>query len=170
MSDKLTTAPWPYGPNHRVVLGWKSLVVGILISDIAFFLLPGIMSASRSPQHSAYQLSLLPIVIVVGAFPVSVVGVPAAMLVGKALRGVRNQWVHVAAFSAAGALVGTLAGVSFTGWTTHTLVHMSLPAALAAAIGRLSVWKLVHVRPEHCVPLPRSGNTTAGPSPYGSEN
>ncbi|MBT2584815.1 hypothetical protein [Arthrobacter sp. ISL-95] len=136
---------WPYDARDRVVLGWKGLVVGVLVADVVFFLVPRVISASQNPQYAEYQLSFLPILIVVGALPIGLVGVPTAMQLGKVLRGIRNQWIHVAAFIAAGALVGTLVGVTFTGWTTHTLAYMSLPAALGSGIGRLAVWKLVHI-------------------------
>ncbi|WP_207596243.1 hypothetical protein [Arthrobacter sp. D5-1] len=82
---------------------------------------------------------------VFGVLPIGLVGLPTAMLLGKILRGIRNQWIHVAAFIVAGALVGTLVGVPFTGWTIHTLAYMTLPAALGAGIGRLAVWKLVRI-------------------------
>ncbi|MFF2841995.1 hypothetical protein [Paenarthrobacter sp. NPDC057981] len=145
MKPEATGTPWPYGPKDRVVLGRKGLVVGVLLSDIVFFLVPGVIGALRSPQYADYQLSWLPILMAFGAIPICVVAVPTAMLLGKVLRSVRSQWVHVAAFTLAGALVGNLVGASFTGWTAHTLFHMTLPAALAAGVGRLAIWKLVMV-------------------------
>ena len=134
---------WPYDYRDRVVLGWKGLLVGVGVADVVFFLVPGVIKASLNPQYAAYQLSFLPILMVFGALPIGLVGLPTAMLLGKLLRGIRNQWIHVAAFIVAGALVGTLVGAAHTGWTIHTLAYMTLPAALGAGIGRLAVWKLV---------------------------
>lgn len=146
----------PYGPNDRVVLGLRGLVVGVLLSDVVFFLVQAFIGVVRSPRHAEYQLSFLPILVVFGALPVCLVAFPTAILLGRVLRNIRSQWVHVAAFILAGALVGNLVGASFTGWTSHTLIQMTLPAALAAGVGRLCIWNLVIVND---FPSPSDGST-----------
>jgi hypothetical protein len=143
MSSTNHPAFWPYDYRDRVVLGWKGLVVGVLVADVMFFLagtLPGVFSR---PSYASYALMMMGVSMVFGIIPIGAVGLPVGALLGKILRGVRNQWIHVAAFIVAGAVVGTLVGATFTGWTIHTLAYMTLPAALGAGVGRLAVWKLV---------------------------
>lgn len=148
--------PRPHGPNDRVILGRKGLVVGVLLSDVVFFLVPALIEIIRSPPYAEYQLSFLPILVAFGAVPVCLVAFPTAILLGRVLRSIRSQWVHVAAFTLAGALVGNIVGASFTGWTSDTLIHMTLPAALAAGVGRLCIWNLVIVND---FPSPTNGST-----------
>ncbi|MCP1412427.1 hypothetical protein J3D46_001693 [Paenarthrobacter sp. A20] len=70
---------------------------------------------------------------------------PIGTLLGKALRAVRNQWVHVAAFVVSGTAAGALVGALFS---TLPNIGFSVCTAVAAGIGRLSIWKLVRTNDE----------------------
>lgn len=125
--------PRPHGPNDRVILGRKGLVVGVLLSDVVFFLVPAFIEIIRSPPYAEYQLSFLPILVAFGAVPVCLVAFPTAILLGRVLRSIRSQWVHVAAFTLAGALVGNIVGASFTGLD---LAHSDSHDTTCSACGR----------------------------------
>ncbi len=134
-------AVWPYDPSDRVMLGWKGLVVGILVADIVFFLSGTLPSVVSRPNYAGYTLTMMAMAMVVGLAPIGAVGIVVAWPLEKALRRVRNQWIHIAAFFAAGALIC----VPFGGfWNSQSWAY-PLSIAVAAGIGRLSIWKLVRI-------------------------
>ncbi|WJH26039.1 hypothetical protein [Pseudarthrobacter defluvii] len=75
-----------------------------------------------------------------------VIGLPLGWILGHLLRPVRNQWLHVAAFFVVPTLsfwaLGSLLGF---GWSLEALALWAT-VGLAAAVGRLAVWKDVFVR------------------------
>lgn len=139
MSATNSPALWPYDAKDRVVLGWKGLLVGILVADVAFFLFWAIPSLSSTPSHASYTLSITLAAMIIGFIPIGAVGVAVAWPLGLALRPVRNQWLHVAAFFAAGAIIC----VPFGGFWSATAWAFPLSIAFASGIARLSVWKFV---------------------------
>ncbi|MET3904758.1 hypothetical protein ABIE35_003341 [Paenarthrobacter sp. 4246] len=78
---------WRYGPKDRVVLGGKGLAVGIAVAHLTFCALWGIQAPGWAIIFFVYSL-----------LPVWVIGAAVGSLLGFALRRVRNQWLHIAAF------------------------------------------------------------------------
>jgi len=75
---------WPYDYRDRVVLGWKGLLVGVLVADVVFFLagtLPGVFSR---PSYASYALNMMGVSMVFGMIPIGAVGLPVGALLGKA--------------------------------------------------------------------------------------
>lgn len=132
--DALAAMPqgpeWPYDAKDRVVLGWRGLIVGILVSHLVF----GLLVTWAIPTWGI-------VIVIYSALPAWGVGAVAGTVLDLGLRRLRNQWLHVAAFFATGALICVPFG-GFSSWGT-SLFPVSM--ALAAGIGRLSVWRLVHI-------------------------
>ncbi|MBT2584816.1 hypothetical protein [Arthrobacter sp. ISL-95] len=121
---------WRYGPKDRVVLSGKGLALGIAVAHVTFCVLWGFQSPGWAMVFFFYSL-----------LPVWTIGVAVGSLIGLALRRVRNQWLHVAAFFAGGWLMcAPFGGLSSTG----ALLFAS-SIALAASVGRLAAWKLVRI-------------------------
>lgn len=121
---------WRYGPKDRVVLGGKGVAVGIAVAHLTFCVLVSIQAPEWWIIFFIYSL-----------LPAWAVGAAVGSLLGLALRRIRSQWVHVAAFFSVGLLMcAPFGGLSATGpWL------LSLSIALAAGVGRLAVWKLVQI-------------------------
>ncbi|VXC22099.1 conserved membrane hypothetical protein [Arthrobacter sp. 9V] len=130
LASPRTSAEWRYGSKDRVVLGAKGLAVGIAVAHLTFCVLWGVQAPAWAIIVFFYSL-----------LPVWVVGAAAGSLLGLALRRVRNQWLHVAAFFAGGLLMcapfGGLSGIG--------PLLFSSSIALAAGVGRLAAWKLVRI-------------------------
>ncbi|UVJ40177.1 hypothetical protein [Arthrobacter sp. CJ23] len=124
---------WRYGPKDRVVLSARALLLGAAVAHVVFVI------ALSATTGMAGQWFL--ILLVYSALPVWIVAIAAAMALGAALRRVRNQWIHVAAFFLAAAFMC----VPFGGFTTPYGIAFSLSVALAAGIARLAVWRLVRI-------------------------
>lgn len=133
---------WPYDYRDRVVLGWKGLLVGVLVAHATFCALFVPTMFGASIQSGLLVVIYCAVYILFGAIPIWAVGIPVGAVLGKALRTVRNQWVHAAAFVAAGALAGALVGALFD---SLPIPGFSACTAIAAGVGRLAVWKLVHI-------------------------
>ncbi|KUM34476.1 hypothetical protein [Arthrobacter sp. EpRS71] len=130
LATKRPTEGWRYGPKDRVVLGWKGLVVGIAVAHLTFCIFWGIQAPGWAIIFFGYSL-----------LPVWAIGATVGSLVGLALRRVRSQWIHVAAFFAAGFLIcAPFGALSSTG---PLLLPLSI--AIAAGVGRLAVWRLVRI-------------------------
>ncbi|WP_455834087.1 hypothetical protein [Pseudarthrobacter siccitolerans] len=133
-----------YGsPPKGVTLTGKALIKGLLISSTCWIAGLLIVVWQFSPQY----LGGFALMILIGGYGVAmVVGAPLAVALAYVLRPVRNQWIHLAAFFAGTTLVfwvlGALAGF---GWFTGSL-GVWASVGLAAAIGRLAIWKDVSVR------------------------
>lgn len=119
-------------PRVRVTLGGKGQGMGVLVAYVAF-------STLLSLQAPEYAL----IFFIYAAIPAALIGSVVGWLLGLVLRQVRNQWLHVAAFF----VVGTLICAPFGGLSSLGTVLFSLSIATAAAIGRLSAWRLVKICP-----------------------
>ncbi|GAA3273942.1 hypothetical protein [Paenarthrobacter aurescens] len=141
LATKRPSGGWRYGPKDRVVLSGKGLVVGIVVADAVFFLFWAIPSWSLNPNHASYTLAMTATAMVIGLIPIGVVGTAVGWPLGVALRSVRNQWLHVAAFFAAGAIIC----VPFGGFWSPSAWAFPLSIAVAAGVGRLAVWKLVRI-------------------------
>ena len=131
---------WRYGRRDRVVLGWKGLMVGIVIADVVFIIYWTVPAVISDPNHASYQFTMMGFSMLLGPIPIGAVGTAVGWPLGWALRHVSNQWIHVFVFFAAGALIC----VPFGGFWSPTPWVFSLSMALAAGIGRLAIWKLVH--------------------------
>ncbi|MGR0161662.1 hypothetical protein [Paenarthrobacter nitroguajacolicus] len=138
---------WRYGSKDRAVLGGKGLALGIAVAHLTFCVLWGIQAPGWAIIFFVYSL-----------LPVWAVGAAVGSLLGWALRRVRNQWLHVAAFFAGSLLMcAPFGGLSATG---PLLVSSSI--ALAAGIGRLAAWKLVHIND---APKPEGPERATHPNP-----
>ncbi|PRB40540.1 hypothetical protein CQ020_16225 [Arthrobacter sp. MYb23] len=124
------SAGWRYGPKDRVVLGGKGLAMGIAVAHLTFCALWGIQAPGWAIIVFLYSL-----------LPVWAIGAAVGSLLGLALRRVRNQWLHVAAFIAGGLLMCA----PFGGFSASGPLLFSSSIALAAGIGRLAAWKLVRI-------------------------
>ncbi|MBO1269810.1 hypothetical protein [Arthrobacter cavernae] len=129
----MSTNMAPEESKYRVVLSTLSLLLGAVVAHVVFAI------ALWATTGMAGQWFL--IFLAYSALPVWIVGITAGMALGVALRRIRNQWIHVAAFFLAGALMCAQFGAY------HSVLSLSFPIslALAAAIGRLAVWKLVRI-------------------------
>ncbi|MFW0771837.1 hypothetical protein ACLRGI_01550 [Paenarthrobacter nitroguajacolicus] len=125
-----TSAEWRYGCKDRVVLGGKGLPMGIAVAHLTFCVFWGIQAPGWAIIFFGYSL-----------LPVWIIGAAVGSLLGLALRRVRNQWAHVAAFFAGGLLMC----VPFGGLSGAGPLLFSSSIALAAGIGRLAAWKLVRI-------------------------
>ncbi|MFK0008330.1 hypothetical protein ACIQTZ_14870 [Paenarthrobacter sp. NPDC090520] len=125
--------PTQYDSRERVILTGKGLAVGVLVAYVVFSLL-------LTTQAPGWAL----IFFIYAAIPSAFIGSGVGAVLGWALRRVGNQWFHVAAFFAAGALIC----VPFGGFSSWGATLFSLSIALAAGMGRLSVWKLVKLNPQ----------------------
>lgn len=126
--------PLPRFPNprDRVTLGGKGLGVGVLVAYVVFSTLLSL----QAPEYAA-------VFFVFAVIPAAVIGVVVGGLLGLALKRVRNQWLHVAAFF----VVGIAICIPFRGLSSSGGILLSLSIATAAAVGRMSVWRLVKIYP-----------------------
>ncbi|MDR6986442.1 hypothetical protein J2Y66_000912 [Paenarthrobacter nitroguajacolicus] len=139
LAAPIPSSGWRYGSKDRVVLGGKGLAMGIAVAHLTFC----ILLSSQSPEWAI-------IFFIYSFLPVWAIGAAAGSLFGLALRRVRNQWFHVAAFFAGSLLMcAPFGGLSPTG-----PVLFSLSIAVAAGVGRLAAWKLVHLN-DAGMPKPR---------------
>lgn len=122
------SSDWRYGAKDRVVLGGKGLAVGIAVAHLTFCIF-----------WAFHSLGWALILFIYSLLPAWVVGAVVGSLVGLALRRVRNQWLHVAAFFT----VGLLMCLPFGGLSATGPLLFSLSIALAAGVGRLAIWRLV---------------------------
>jgi len=135
------TSARSYGPRDRLVLGAKALFLGVAAAHLTFCVFWGLLAPPCAVMFFIYSL-----------LPVWAVGYAAGALLGLALRRIRNQWLHVAGFFGAGLLMcAPFGGFSATGPLVFTT-----SVALAAAVGRLAVWKYVRIiNPYSRPPQPR---------------
>lgn len=146
-----------YRPN-RVVMGTSAVWIGILVADLTFGLLWGASSVYLG-QGSLDGIFLTVIALVVGLAPAAFFGWGLGMPLGLLLRPVRNQWLHVAAFGALGALMG----LPFGGFGDPPSLMAAAGLAASAALGRLSVWTFVVVHDD--VDSSRSHDDGGPPAP-----
>ncbi|WP_309076121.1 hypothetical protein [Paenarthrobacter sp.] len=130
LATRSPSTGWRYGPKDRVVLGGKGLTLGISVAHLTFCAL----LSSQSPE-------LAVVFFIYSLLPVWAVGAAVGSLLGLALRRVRNQWLHVAAFFAAGLLVC----VPFGAFSSTGSLLFPTSIAVAAGVGRLAIWKLVRI-------------------------
>ena len=129
---------WHYDAADKVVLGGKALFLGAFVSCIVFCTLLSIPTAISSGT-----VAWVGAIFLFAAIPALVVGVVVGAMLDVCLRRLQNQWLHVAAFFAAGALIC----VPFGGFSSWGASLFPVSMALAAGIGRLSVWRLVKINP-----------------------
>ncbi|WP_157731591.1 hypothetical protein [Arthrobacter sp. YN] len=130
LATRSPSGGWRYGPKDRVVLGGKGLAVGIAVAHLTFCALWGIQAPGWAIIFFVYSL-----------LPVWVIGAAVGSLLGFALRRVRNQWLHIAAFFTGALLMcAPFGGLSPTG-----PLLFSLSIAVAAGVGRIAIWKLVRI-------------------------
>ena len=84
MSSSTTWSFWPYDYRDCVVLGWKGLLVGVLVADVAFFLFWMIPSLGTNPGHASYTLSITLASMIIGLIPIAAVGLAVAWPLGLA--------------------------------------------------------------------------------------
>ncbi len=103
---------------------------GIAVAHLTFC----VLLSSQSPEWAV-------VFFIYSLLPVWAVGAAVGSILGLALRRVRNQWLHVAAFFAAGMLMC----VPFGAFSSTGSLLFSSSIAVAAGVGRLAIWKLVRI-------------------------
>ncbi|MFF1879935.1 hypothetical protein ACFVVC_00520 [Pseudarthrobacter sp. NPDC058196] len=126
-----------------VILTGRALFKGWAITTTLWLVGLYIVLAATS---QGFLLDLALMVLMYGSGIALATGVPLAWMLGYLLRPIRNQWVHVAAFFLVPTLgfwaLGSLLGF---GWSIGAL-GLWATVGLAAALGRIAVWKDVAVR------------------------
>ena len=121
-------------------MGPRTLVAELLVSYAAFSLLYGLF-AKPEAYFTGVAFGMF-----FGAVPVLVFGLVLGIPLSLLLRGVRNQWLHVIAFFAAGVLFGLVcAGILLVNQPPSFITLVAGVAGIAAATGRLAVWKYVRI-------------------------
>ncbi|MBG6217906.1 FtsH-binding integral membrane protein [Arthrobacter sp. CAN_A6] len=126
----------------RVVLGFGALLVGFTVGAS---LLAVAMGSSWALSGSDF-LGTATLALIYG-LPIGIVtGFPLGAVLSVALRGVPNQWQHVLAFFGVFTAAGFagIALVSISG--TAQNMPIALAIGVAAAVGRLSVWRMTRTR------------------------
>ena len=126
-----------------VILTGRALFKGWAITTTLWLVGLYIVLAATS---QGFLLDLALMVLMYGYGIALVTGVPLAWILGYLLRPIRNQWIHVAAFFIVPTLgfwaLGSMLGF---GWTIGAL-GLWATVGLAAALGRMAVWRDVAVR------------------------
>lgn len=125
----------------RVELVPAAIWTGILVTHVSFCVLFGVGTLLLPPSAVGFGF-LVVAALLVGAIPAIIVGWALGMPLGALLQPVRNQWWHVGAFGALGAIITLPFGVFEDPPLPLALIAM-IPAA---ALGRFSVWRLVRIR------------------------
>ncbi|MGO4235615.1 hypothetical protein [Pseudarthrobacter sp. YAF2] len=129
--------------RRGVILTGRALFKGWAIATTLWLVGLYIVLAATS---QGFLLDLALMVLMYGYGIALVTGVPLAWILGYLLRPIRNQWIHVAAFFIVPTLgfwaLGSMLGF---GWTIGAL-GLWATVGLAAALGRMAVWRDVAVR------------------------
>lgn len=126
-----------------VILTGRALFKGWAITTTLWLVGLYIVLAATS---QGFLLDLALMVLMYGYGIALVTGVPLAWILGRLLRPIRNQWIHVAAFFIVPTLgFWALGSVLGFGWSIEAL-GLWATVGLAAALGRLAVWRDVAVR------------------------
>lgn len=126
-----------------VILTGRALFKGWAITTTLWLVGLYIVLAATS---QGFLLDLALMVLMYGYGIALATGVPLAWILGRLLRPIRNQWIHVAAFFIVPTLgFWALGSVLGFGWSIEAL-GLWATVGLAAALGRLAVWKDVAVR------------------------
>ncbi|NUT70988.1 hypothetical protein [Pseudarthrobacter sp. C4D7] len=129
--------------RRGVILTGRALFKGWAITTTLWLLgLYAVLAATSQ----GFLLNLALMVLMYGYGIAFAAGVPLAWILGLLLRPVRNQWIHVAAFFIVPTLCFWALGSTLGfGWSIEALGLWST-VGLAAAVGRLAVWRDVAVR------------------------
>jgi len=129
--------------RRGVILTGRALMKGWAITTTLWLIgLYAVLAATS--QGFLFNLALM--IAMYGYGAALATGIPLAWILGYLLRPVRNQWIHVAAFFTVPTLAFWALGSLFGfGWSLGAL-GLWATVGLAAAIGRLAVWKDVAVR------------------------
>ncbi|WP_285246239.1 hypothetical protein [Pseudarthrobacter sp. efr-133-R2A-89] len=126
-----------------VILTGRALFKGWAITTTLWLVGLYIVLAATS---QGFLLDLALMVLMYGYGIALATGVPLAWILGRLLRPIRNQWIHVAAFFIVPTLgFWALGSVLGFGWSIEAL-GLWATVGLAAALGRLAVWRDVAVR------------------------
>ncbi|MHC6230726.1 hypothetical protein ACX5I6_14010 [Arthrobacter sp. MMS24-T111] len=126
-----------------VILTGRALFKGWAITTTLWLVGLYIVLAATS---QGFLLDLALMVLMYGYGIALATGVPLAWILGRLLRPIRNQWIHVAAFFIVPTLgFWALGSVLGFGWSIGAL-GLWATVGLAAALGRLAVWRDVAVR------------------------
>ena len=136
-------APFLLAP--RVTFGPTAFVTGYAIACLLVALIATVaIGWGTSRDFWAYLW-----IIVIAAFYAAGIGLvtaaPVGLALGLLLRDVPNQWLHVLAFF----LVPTILAWAVIGFIAGSIgvpLLMALAIGVAAATGRLAVWRLMDVR------------------------
>jgi hypothetical protein len=121
-------------------MGTSAVWIGILVAHLTFSVLSG-GTALFLPPSAVDGVFMAAAALIVGLAPAIFIGWGLGMPLGLLLRPVRNQRLHVAAFGALGAAIG----LPFGGFADPPMLLAAAGLAVAAALGRLSVWTFVRV-------------------------
>ena len=132
----------------RVVLGAPAFIKGWLIATTLWAggvcliaTIANMVFPLQEGSGAEYVLGLAVAVLFYGFGIALVFAAPLAWVLAYALRPVRNQWVHIAAFFTAPTLVfWTLSGLLGIGWDLQGL-GLWATAGAAAAVGRWAIRK-----------------------------
>jgi len=133
-----------YGLLRRgVILTGRALFKGWAITTTLWLIgLYAVLAATSE----GFWFNLVLMVLLYGYGVSFIIGLPVGWILGRLLRPVRNQWIHVAAFFIVPALAFWALGSLFGfGWTLESL-GLWATVGVAAAAGRLAIWKDVVVR------------------------
>ena len=126
-----------------VILTGRALFKGWAITTTLWLVGLDIVLAATS---QGFLLDLALMVLMYGYGIALVTGVPLAWILGRLLRPIRNQWIHVAAFFIVPTLgFWALGSVLGFGWSVGAL-GLWATVGFAAALGRRAVWRDVAVR------------------------
>jgi len=129
--------------QRGVILTGRALMKGWAITTTLWLI--GLYAVlALTSQGFLFNLALM--IVMYGYAVALAAGLPLAWILGYLLRPVRNQWIHVAAFFAVPTLAFWALGSLFGfGWSLGAL-GLWATVGLAAAVGRLAIWKDVAVR------------------------
>jgi hypothetical protein len=136
-------------PRHRVTFGFGAFVVGFLVAISVFAMGALLLALLGGPLTWTQLVSAALLALVVGLYAGGVglvIGVPIAFVLGLLLRPVANQWLHVLAFFAVMTTASFLILISLSSGDPLGTLELAALIGLTAAIGRLSVWKMMDIR------------------------
>lgn len=129
------------GPRAIVALCARCLAVLVVVNLVGLGVATAVMG-SEVPAASIVPAALayFPLVALITALLIAVVGFPAGLLTAKVLNGQRREWVHVLAFALVGAVLSTTLCGSWNMLGAHGLAWLVAAAEGAVGAGGARWW------------------------------